>query len=131
MCTRHLSLLKSPSFTIIAIAVLALGIGANAAVFTLLNTLLLKPLPYPNAKELVFVERKYPQDFGISVSIPKFNVWRNRNKVLDHMAALSGWARCEPALFRPAGAGQGNSRVLRILSFVWRNYDSWPKILVG
>src|SRR5438552_4584646 len=82
------SLLKSPSFTIVAVGVLALGIGANAAVFTLLNTLLLKPLPYPNAKELVFVERKYPQDFGISVSIPKFNVWRDGNKVLDHMAAF-------------------------------------------
>ena len=55
---------------------------------------MLKPLPYPNAKKLVFVERKYPQDFGISVSIPKFNVWRDGNKVLDHMAALSGSARC-------------------------------------
>src|SRR5262249_42139309 len=82
------SLLKTPAFTVLAVAVLALGIGANAAVFTVLNTLLLKPLPYPNAKELVIVQRKYPQGFGNSVSIPKFNAWRKGNKVLDHMAAF-------------------------------------------
>jgi putative ABC transport system permease protein len=82
------SLLKTPAFTIVAVAVLALGIGANTAVFTVLNTLLLKPLPYPNAKDLVIVQRKYPQGFGNTVSIPKFNAWRNGNQVLDHMAAF-------------------------------------------
>src|SRR5437762_5877840 len=88
MCTRHFQSAEDSIFHDHRYAVLALGIGANAAVFTLLNTLLLKPLPYPNAKELVFVERKYPQDFGISISIPKFNMWRNENKVLNHLAAF-------------------------------------------
>ena len=87
------SLLKTPAFTIVAVAVLALGIGANTAVFTVLNTLLLKPLPYPNAKDLVIVQRKYPQGFGNTVSIPKFNAWRNSNQVLDHIAAFGPKSR--------------------------------------
>jgi putative ABC transport system permease protein len=81
-------LVHNPSFTIVAIVVLALGIGANTAVFTLLDALLLRPLPYPNADRLVFVQRRFPQGFGNSVSIPKFNVWRQGNKVLDYMTAF-------------------------------------------
>jgi putative ABC transport system permease protein len=82
------NLVQSPSFTFIAITVLALGIGANTAVFTLLNELLLKPLPYPESNRLVFVGRSTTGGFGTSISIPKFNVWKKANQVLDHMAAF-------------------------------------------
>jgi hypothetical protein len=71
-------LIKTPSFTLVAVSVLAIGIGANTAVFTLLNTLLLRPLPYPHAGRLVFVGRSFTEGFGNSVSIPKFNVWKRR-----------------------------------------------------
>ena len=79
------NLVKSPSFALLAISVLALGIGANTAVFSLLNAFLFRPLPYPDADRLVFVERSFPDGFGNSVSIPKFNVWRD-NHVLEDMA---------------------------------------------
>src|SRR5262245_32855018 len=82
-------LISNPSFIIVAVSVLALGIGINSAVFTLLNSLLLKPLPYPDADRLVFVGRTLPQQgFGRSISIPKFNVWKKENQVLDHMTAF-------------------------------------------
>ena len=81
------NLIKTPSFTIVAIAVLALGIGANTVVFTLLNSLLLRPLPYPNSEDIVLVERKFSEGTGNSVSIPKFNVWKRENQVLDHLSA--------------------------------------------
>jgi putative ABC transport system permease protein len=81
------NLIQSPSFTLIAIAVLALGIGANTAVFTLLNELLLKPLPYPDSDRLVLVVRSTTGGVGTSISIPKFNVWKKGNQVLDQLSA--------------------------------------------
>src|SRR5215831_12299366 len=81
------NLIKSPSFTLVAVSVLAIGIGANTAVFTLLNTFLFRPLPYPNADRLVFVGRSYAaENFEGAISIPKFNVWKD-NHVLDNMTA--------------------------------------------
>jgi len=64
------NLIKNPGFTLVASGVLALGIGANTVVFTVLNTVLLRPLPYPNSEQLVVVGRKFPEGFGDSVSIP-------------------------------------------------------------
>ena len=79
--------LRSPGFTAIAVAALALGIGANTAIFSVINVVLLKPLPYPEADRLMAVARGYPDFKGTnSASIPKFNAWM-KNDVFESMAA--------------------------------------------
>jgi len=66
------TLLKNPAFTLIAVFALALGIGANTAIFTVVDRVLLRPLPYPNADRLVNVVRKFQSGEGATMSIPKF-----------------------------------------------------------
>ena len=75
---------KSPGFTAIAVAALALGIGANTAIFTVIDRVLLRPLPYKDADRLVTLMRKFPGgDIEPSISIPKFNVWKTASSVED------------------------------------------------
>ncbi|MGO4880032.1 MAG: ABC transporter permease [Bryobacteraceae bacterium] len=78
---------KSPGFTAIAVAALALGIGANTAIFSVINVVLLKPLPYPESDRIMQIERSFRNDTGSSASVPKFNVWK-KNDVFEAMAAF-------------------------------------------
>jgi putative ABC transport system permease protein len=75
---------SNPGFTAIAVAALALGIGANTAIFTVVNAVILKPLPYPHPERIVRLGRKYPNGFGDSNSIPKYMTWRH-NDVFEAM----------------------------------------------
>src|SRR3954454_14022646 len=70
---------KSPTFTAIAVTALALGIGANTGIFSVIDKVLLQPLPYPEPDRLMRLGRKYPGGEGTSNSIPKYMVWRQNN----------------------------------------------------
>jgi putative ABC transport system permease protein len=78
---------KSPGFTIVALLTLALGIGANTAIFSVVNSVLLQPLPYPQPDRIVQLMRSFPQGNVPYISIPKFMVWRNQTHVFQEMAA--------------------------------------------
>ena len=78
---------KSPGFSAIAIAALAIGIGANTAIFSVINLILLKPSALPDSGRIMQLVRKYPKGYGNSISPTKFNVWK-QNDVFESMAAL-------------------------------------------
>ncbi len=80
-------LLASPGFAITAILALALGIGANTAIFTVVNKVLLQPLSYPQPDRLVELELSGPHGNANITSIPKFNVWREQTQVFASVAA--------------------------------------------
>jgi putative ABC transport system permease protein len=90
---------SNPGFTAIAVAALALGIGANTAIFTVIDAVLLKPLPYPHPDRIVKLERKYPNGYGDSISIPKYMIWRHN----DVFEAMTIYTQGGPALNLGAG----------------------------
>ncbi len=81
------SLRKNPVFTIVAVLTLALGIGANTAIFSVVNGVLLRPLPYLHPQRLVFLSESSPQVPDMSISMEDFNDWRNTNTVFENMVA--------------------------------------------
>jgi predicted permease len=79
-------LAKNPGFTMVAVLALALGIGANTAIFSVIDKVLLAPLPFAESERIMRVERKFPNGHGSSVSIPKFEAWKKSGS-FDAMAA--------------------------------------------
>jgi putative ABC transport system permease protein len=79
-------LIKSPAFSIIAIVALALGIGANTAIFSILDAVLMRPLPYPDSDRLVLLREKMPLFDTGSVSYPNFLDWRAAQQTLTDLA---------------------------------------------
>ena len=103
---------KSPGFTAVAVLTLALGIGANTAIFSVVNTVLLRPLPYPHADRLVFMGQ-WSQDIpSMSISMADFDDWRTMETVFSSMVAyqatnvtLSGQGEPERLQVRRVTAG--------------------------
>ena len=84
-------LVKAPSFTIVAIVTLALGIGACSAIFSVVNTVLLRPLDYSEPGRIVVIrETQLPQFPEFSVSPPNYLDWQKQTKSYEYLAAYSG-----------------------------------------
>jgi predicted permease len=105
-------LMKSPGFTAVAILTLALGIGANTAIFSVIDAVLLRPLPYPEANRLVFLGEYSEQVPEMSIAMANFNDWRAQNKVFESMVAyqsdntvLTGRGEAERLRLRRITAG--------------------------
>src|SRR5947207_9931278 len=96
-------LIKNPAFSTVAIVTLALGIGANTAIFSIVNAVLLRPLPYPDADRIMVLNESSGPGQDYSVALPDYFDWRNDNKVFEHLACthkesrnLSGISGREP-----------------------------------
>ena len=86
------TLLKQPGFTVIAVLTLALGIGANTAIFSVVNAVLLRPLPYPEPERLVYLNET---SGGVdqSIALPDYVDWRNDAKSFRHLALTRNESR--------------------------------------
>jgi hypothetical protein len=99
-------LLKRPGFTVIALVALALGIGANTAIFSLVNAVMLRPLPFPEPDRLVWVYGNIRNGINrSSVSPLDFLDYRNQNKTFEQFATSY-------AMPLPASAGVSRQRKL-------------------
>ena len=79
-------LIKNPAFSAVAILTLALGIGANTAIFSIVNAVLLRPLPYPNADRIMILNESSGPGQDYSVALPDYFDWRNDNTVFVYLA---------------------------------------------
>jgi putative ABC transport system permease protein len=82
-------LLKTPALTAIVILALALGIGANAAIFSVINAVVLRPLPYDHAEQLLFLNERSPVLDEMSISYPDFTDWRDQNHVFEKIGVYN------------------------------------------
>ena len=81
------SLAKRPGFTAVAVLTLALGIGANSAIFSVVNGMLLLPLPYAEPDRLVWLQARAQSGFNISISIPNYHSWEEQARAFDNIGA--------------------------------------------
>ncbi len=91
---------RNPGFTAVAIITLALGIGANTAVFSIVDAVLLRPLPYKNASRLTFITQRLPKErIGLEFDrYREFEVWRRYSHSFDRLATAT-WAQGAGAIW--------------------------------
>jgi predicted permease len=152
---------KNPMLTAVAVVTLALGIGANSAIFSVVNAVLIRPLPYPDAGRLVQVWETNPRAnrWGDWASYPDFVDWRRENQAFEEMAAFRYWRfrltgsqypemlvglRVSPALFSVLGVNpmlgrpfldeegnEGRSDVAILSYGLWQRHFGSDPSLVG
>lgn len=81
------SLARHPGFTVVALITLALGIGANTAIFSVVNAVLLRPLPFDDPERIVWVWDTQPQLAKAPAALPDFIDWKDQNRSFEHLAA--------------------------------------------
>ena len=84
------ALLRTPGFTLVAVLTLALGIGANTAIFSVINAILLRPLPYPEADRLVLLTEWSEQVPEMSFSVANFKDVRDQGSVFESIVGCNG-----------------------------------------
>ncbi|HEX8180907.1 MAG TPA: ABC transporter permease [Pyrinomonadaceae bacterium] len=151
-------LAKHPGFAVVAVLTIALGVGANTAIFSVVNAVLLRPLPFKDPERLVRLSEQSQQGPGMSIAYPNFKDWRSENTVFAGLAAsrfdnfnLTGLDEPErlqgrnvswnffdvlgvqPALgrsFRPEEDSAGGERVCVISYGLWqRRFGADPQLV--
>ena len=120
---------RAPWFTAVAVVTLALGIGANSAIFSVVNAVLLRPLPYPNADRLISIKRIDPRggNVGETISYPTYEDMRDQVPSLQHAAAYNAayaWlgGGAEPERIEGAYASAGLFSTLGVAPALGRAY---------
>jgi putative ABC transport system permease protein len=85
-------LARSPGFTVVAVLTLALGIGANTAIFSIVHAVLLRDLPFRDPDRLVWVWSVRPERNDAPFSLPEYMDYRDQNRSLQHLAAIASWS---------------------------------------
>jgi putative ABC transport system permease protein len=122
-------LLKQPGFTLIAVLTLALGIGANTAIFSIVNAVLLMPLPYDEPDQLVWIS-EYTANYGEgSISYPNFADWRAQNRVFEKIGVYRSedfnfTGGGEPERLRAAQMSADLFSALRVRAAIGRVYTN-------
>ncbi len=120
-------LLKNPGVTLIAVFTLALGIGANTAIFSVVNTVMLRPLPYKNPERLVSLWENVPDYGKWRVAPANFFDWKSQNTVFEEMAAFGGFTMTltgagEPEQIQGAHVSLGYFNVIGVEPFLGRAF---------
>lgn len=120
---------KSPGFTSIAVLTLALGIGANTAIFSVINAVLLRPLPYPEADRLVWLNERHDQIPARWISYPNFLDWRERNQSFESLALIRGRQMTltgggEAQVINARMVTADYFRVMRVRPLLGRDFDT-------
>ena len=134
---------KNPGFTAVAVIALALGIGANTAIFTVVDGVLLQPLPYPQPDRMMKLGRLYPgNNYGFSNSIPKYMTWR-QNHVFESITlygqstpGMNLGSKDHPEQVKGAQVSEGYFRVFGVAPAFGRtfaaaeDFPNGPKVAV-
>jgi predicted permease len=120
-------LLKSPGFTTVAVLTLALGIGANTAIFSFIDGTLLKPLPYGEPERILMVWEKPPNGGRNGISTLNYLDWKNQNTMFDGMAAMTGRSMtlsggAEPVMLRGAAVSAPYFEIFGVQAALGRTF---------
>jgi len=123
------TLAKRPGFVLVIVLTLALGIGANTAIFGVVNAYLLRPLPFPDADRLVGLQDHQPPDDLTPASFPEFEDWRKGNQVFEFVAGrfirnLNLVGRHDPVRVRAALVSLDFFPMLRVQPVLGRTFTA-------